>query len=181
MIGRRLRRDRENGRIAAALYGAIVARARSPAFYADFGVPDTIPGRFEMVVLHTALVVDRLGVGGAADRHLGQHIFDLFCNDMDGSLRELGISDMGVPKQMKRVAEQFYGRLMAYRRGLAAGDASRTLPRHLPATCQAQNRELARYVVAAAKALGEQSDSALFDAGPAFPDPAAFAATGAQP
>ncbi len=178
MLGRRFGRDRENERIAAALYGAIVAHARAPAFYADLGVPDTVAGRFEMVVLHTALVVDRLSRGGEAERQLGQRIFDLFCNDMDGSLRELGISDLAVPKQMKRMAGRFYGRLEAYRRGLAAGDAedlATTLARNLPGASSG----LPGYILVAAARLADRSGSALFDAPPAFPDPAAFVAKGA--
>jgi len=178
-LGRRFRRDRDNERIAAALYGAIVAHARAAAFYADLGVPDTVAGRFEMVVLHTALVVDRLGGGGETERQLGQRIFDLFCNDMDGSLRELGISDLAMPKQMKRMAERFYGRLQAYRRGLTAGDAkdlAATLARNLPGT----GSGLSRYVRAAAAGLAERSASTLFDARPGFPDPAAFATAEAE-
>jgi cytochrome b pre-mRNA-processing protein 3 len=180
MLGRRFRRDRENGRIAAALYGAIVAHARAPAFYAGLGVPDTVEGRFEMMVLHTALVVNRLGGAGEAERRLGQQIFDLFCNDMDGSLRELGIGDLAVPKQMKRMAERFYGRLDAYRCGIAAGDAgdlAATLARNLPGAAGG----LSRYVLAAATALGERPASALFDARPAFPEPGAFVTMGAEP
>ena len=34
------------------LYGAIVAQARSAAFYTDYGVPDTVLGRFDLIVLH---------------------------------------------------------------------------------------------------------------------------------
>ena len=64
-----------------ALYGAIVAQARSPAFYADYGVPDTVEGRLEMIVLHLlscflaepkrrATAVRKAGAGG--DRPLLQ-------------------------------------------------------------------------------------------------------------
>jgi cytochrome b pre-mRNA-processing protein 3 len=178
MLGRHFRRNREDERIAAGLYGAIVAHARAPVFYAELGVPDTVAGRFEMVVLHTVLVVDRLGKGGEAEQRLGQRVFDLFCNDMDGSLRELGIGDLAVPKQMKRMAGRFYGRSEAYRRDIAAGDVAAlaaTLARNVPGVRTA----LARYVLAAAAGLAEQSTSALLAASPAFPDPADFVAAGA--
>lgn len=98
----------------------IVAQARSPAFYRDFGVPDTVNGRFDMVVLHLGLVLARLRGSGAETEPLAQGLFDLFCRDMDGNLREMGISDLKVPKQMKGIGEAVYGRLRAYDEALAA-------------------------------------------------------------
>ena len=62
------RRNPSNHSIAS-LYGTIVAQARAAAFYQDFGVPDTVNGRFEMIVLH---VLDERGIGddaGAEHRH----------------------------------------------------------------------------------------------------------------
>eukprot|EP01030_Chromulinospumella_sphaerica_P025925 gene25925-26094_t len=41
-------------------YEAIVAAARHPAFYAQWNVPDTLDGRFDMITLHMFLVLDRL-------------------------------------------------------------------------------------------------------------------------
>jgi cytochrome b pre-mRNA-processing protein 3 len=125
MLGRLFRRDSEAGAIASALYGAIVAQARNPALYTDFGVADTVTGRFEMVTLHVILVLDRLERAGEASRPMGQQIFDLYVRDMDNALRELGIGDLGVPKRMKKMAQAFYGRHDAYRQALAAGDAER--------------------------------------------------------
>ncbi|HZP19996.1 MAG TPA: ubiquinol-cytochrome C chaperone family protein [Bauldia sp.] len=116
------RRDRGAGDIAHALYGAIVAQARQPALYADFGVPDTVEGRFEMVVLHLALLLRRLRGEGEAGRAAGQHLFDLFCADMDRSLRAMGVGDLGVPKRMKKMGEAFYGRAAAYDAAIDAGD-----------------------------------------------------------
>ena len=121
MFGRLLRRDPHASGIASVLYGAIVAQARTPALYADFHVPDTLEGRFEMVVLHTALVVRCLGEGDQQGRAIGQEVFDLFCKDMDRSLRDLGVGDLAVPKRMRRMAEAFYGRSAAYDSALAGG------------------------------------------------------------
>lgn len=104
----------------ASLYGMIVAQARSPAFYRDFGVPDTVNGRFDLIVLHLALVLGRLRGSGADTEPLAQGLFDHFCRDMDGNLREMGISDLKVPKQMKSIGEAVYGRLRAYDEALAA-------------------------------------------------------------
>jgi cytochrome b pre-mRNA-processing protein 3 len=104
-----------------SLYGAIVAQARQPVFYAGLGVPDTVEGRFEMIVLHLVLVLRRLR-RGPRGRDLTQGVFDAFCRDLDHNLRELGVGDLSVPKKMKRFAEAFYGRQRAYEDALAAAD-----------------------------------------------------------
>jgi cytochrome b pre-mRNA-processing protein 3 len=104
------------------LYGMIVAQARSRVFYADFGVPDTVSGRIDMIMLHLVLVLRRLRQGQANVPVLGQQIFDWFCRDMDHNFREMGVGDLAVPKEMRRVAEAFYGRAGAYEAGLASAD-----------------------------------------------------------
>jgi cytochrome b pre-mRNA-processing protein 3 len=111
------RRNRQSGTIAA-LYGTIVAQARSPAFYRDYGVPDTVNGRFDMIVLHVALLLRRLEDEPEGGQTLGQGVFDRFCQDMDGNLREMGVGDLKVPKEMQRMGEAFYGRVAAYRAAL---------------------------------------------------------------
>jgi cytochrome b pre-mRNA-processing protein 3 len=121
MILRRFAPNSQSGSIAA-LYGAIVAQARAPAFYRSYGVPDTVSGRLEMLMLHIVLVLRHLEDGTAENRQLGQALFDHFCNDMDAHLREMGIGDLAVPGKMRRVGEAFYGRQVAYRVALAASD-----------------------------------------------------------
>src|SRR6476646_674056 len=108
----------------STMYGTIVAQERLPCFYREYGVPDTVDGRFDLLVLHLAFVLDRLAEDPAL-RHSGQAIFDLFCKDMDHNLREMGVGDLSVPKEMQRIGEAFYGRAQAYRAALAAqgGDA----------------------------------------------------------
>jgi len=86
----------------STLYGMIVAQARLPCFYREYTVADTVNGRFELLVLHLTMLLDRL----AEDlelRELGQALFDRFCTDMDHNLREMGVGDLSVPKQMQRV------------------------------------------------------------------------------
>jgi len=92
----------------AALYGTIVAQARCPVFYEGLGVADTVLGRFDMVVLHLVLLLRRLRKAQATE--LVQGLFDAFCRDIDDNLREMGISDQGVPRQMRKVGAAFYGR-----------------------------------------------------------------------
>ena len=103
------------------LYGAIVAQSRHAAFYMGYGVPDTMPGRFDLIVLHMVLLLAYLDRGGPAARDLGQKLFDL-CRDLDANLREMGIGDLAVPKRMRGFAEAFYGRQTAYLAAFAAPD-----------------------------------------------------------
>ncbi len=96
---------------AQAVYAVIVAATRQPHFYADLDVPDTIDGRFDLLVVHLWLVVARLK--GEDDR-LRQQLIDVFCADMDDNIRELGAGDLGVSKKVRRMAEAFQGRYVAY-------------------------------------------------------------------
>jgi cytochrome b pre-mRNA-processing protein 3 len=118
MIFPLFRRNRQPDTISS-LYGMIVAQARSPVFYREYGVPDTIGGRFDLLLLHLSLVVECL-MREEEGRACGQALFDRFCLDMDDNLREMGIGDLAVPKHMKRVGEAFYGRSQAYQAALAA-------------------------------------------------------------
>ena len=70
---------RTPSRTIAALYGAIVAQARDPRFYQAYGVPDTVLGRFDLIVLHLSLVLRRLREGDHAARIVAQGVFDEFC------------------------------------------------------------------------------------------------------
>jgi cytochrome b pre-mRNA-processing protein 3 len=113
MIFPLFRRGARPGTISI-LYGMIVAQARLPAFYREYGVSDSVDGRFELIVPHLALILERLSFESAL-QPLGQGFFDRFCRDMDHNLREMGIADLKVPKEMQRIAEAFYGRAQALR------------------------------------------------------------------
>lgn len=104
---------------ARALYLTIVGQARRPEFYRDWGVPDSLDGRFELVALHCFLVLHRLKAGGPQAAGLAQALFDIMFQDMDESLRELGAGDLGVGRRVRTMAEAFYGRIAAYEAGLA--------------------------------------------------------------
>ncbi len=127
MILTAFRRGFQN-RTIHALYGMIVAQARSPVFYADYGVPDSVQDRFDLIVLHLVLVLARLSgdhelrpgpgrhsvpsrarsLGQALGQTLGQVLFDAFCRDLDANLREMGVGDLA------RFGEAFYSRQAAY-------------------------------------------------------------------
>jgi cytochrome b pre-mRNA-processing protein 3 len=103
-----------------AIYGMIVAQAREPVFYQALNVPDTVNGRFDMVVLHLWLVLRRAR-SAEAGAGLAQALFDRFCSDMDANLREMGVGDLTVPKRMQKFGEAFYGRTAAYDMAFATG------------------------------------------------------------
>ena len=107
---------------AYTAYAALVDQARQPAFYMNMGVPDTIDGRFDMIVMHVILVFRRFSGGDAAARAFGQHVFDIFIKDMDRSLREMGIGDVSIPKKMKKIGQSYFGRSKAYQAALDADD-----------------------------------------------------------
>lgn len=159
-----------------ALYGAIVAQARLPVFYLDYGVPDTVNGRFEMILLHAGLLLDRLSGEAGAARAVGQGVFDRFCQDMDDTLRERGVSDVKVPKEMKRVAEAFYGRLAAYRTALHGTDPQAlpgALRRNVYSGVSDQRAErMAIYVRDLMDSLRGQNADDLAEGRLAWPDPA---------
>lgn len=176
MILDRFRRRSQDG-IIAALYGAIVAQARAMPFYADYGVPDTVEGRFDLIVLHLVLALHRLS-RDAAGRQCGQGLFDAFCRDMEANLREMGVGDLAVPRRMQQFGEAFYGRQSVYLAALAAADPQdleRALARNIfqdVGTDQGPAR-LARYARAAMAALDAQEESALMRGEVAFPKPEA--------
>jgi cytochrome b pre-mRNA-processing protein 3 len=173
MILARFRRNPQT-RSIAALYGAIVAQARLPRFYTDYGVADTVDGRFDLIVLHLVLLMRRLERGTAAVRGLGQGLFDAFCRDLDANLREMGIGDFAVPKRMQRFAEAFYGRQAAYGAALAAADDrafETALARNIFAGETSGAAALARYGREAVRALDRQADEALIAGTVVFPDP----------
>lgn len=116
-----LKRRRERRDAALAAYQAIVARARDPALFAAWAVPDTLDGRFELLALHAYLLMNRLKAEPEA-KAFAQIVFDIMFADLDRGVREMGATDLGVGRQVKTMARGFYGRVAAYDRGL--GDSA---------------------------------------------------------
>ena len=134
-----------------------------------------------MVILHTALVTRRLHEGDDSAKVLGQAVFDIFCTDMDRSMRELGVGDMAVPKKMRRLGEAFYGRAAAYDAGLADASSdglAKAIGRNVFSEDEVGEgaRALAGYVVDAAAKLGGTPLTAFAEAALLFPDPDTYMA-----
>jgi len=106
------------------VYEAIVAQARQTELYSDLGVPDTIDGRFDMIILHNDAVMCHMQAGDEPDRAFAQALIDELFRDMDRSLREMGVGDMGIGKRVKKMATVYYGRASAYAHARADGDSS---------------------------------------------------------
>jgi cytochrome b pre-mRNA-processing protein 3 len=178
MILRPFRRSSDD-RTIVALYGAIVAQARSVHFYIRYGVPDTVQGRFELIVLHLVLVLSRLGRDDGTGRRLGQGLFDMFCRDLDDNLREMGVGDLAVPKRMRRFGEAFYGRQAAYLAPLAAADREELEKAFARNIFRVENSDeraavLARYALAARDHLESHNGGALLRGEVSFPRPEAM-------
>ncbi|RAU22718.1 hypothetical protein CU669_07445 [Paramagnetospirillum kuznetsovii] len=164
-IGERRRRDR----IAHALYVTIIEQSRRPEFYVRHGVPDTLDGRFDLIVLHAFLVMRRLkGITSAGEeaRAISQALFDLMFDDMDQNLREMGVGDMSVGKRVKQMARAFYGRVAAYEAALGGDGMAGALIRNLYGTVEAPPPPespvaMAAYALQCAESLDGQDDSAI--------------------
>jgi len=180
----RLAKDRgkaDRVRAAASLYAAAVEQARAPGFYTALGVPDTIDGRFELIVLHVHLVCRRLAAAdaaaeagaGAAGAEMAQALFDAMFRDMDRNLREMGVGDPSLPRRIRAMIEAYYGRVKAYDAALAAeggGALATALARNVynaAAGAPPAVERLADYVRRAATSLAAQPDLAA--GGVAFP------------
>jgi cytochrome b pre-mRNA-processing protein 3 len=111
-------------RTGYVLYAQAVAAARDPTLYATVGVPDTLDGRFDLVGLHAFLVIRHLQTQPPPGPALAQAVFDAMFNDMDVTLREMGVGDLSVGKKVKVMWEAFHGRATAYGRALDAGDSA---------------------------------------------------------
>lgn len=157
----RLRNRRRNREIIESLYDSILSAARDPLLFADFGVPDTVMGRFESLSLHVFLFMRRCRSQPELTL-VARDVVERFMLDLDISIRELGVGDPSVPKRMRGLAGMFYERVAAYEGPLSSIDAAdvkpaladafkgRILPKNAP---QAHGTHLAEAVVRRASAL----------------------------
>lgn len=104
---------------AVALYAAVVDQARKPVFYEGLKVADSVDGRFDMIVLHLFLILNRFPREERQSPVLRALLEEHFA-DMDNSLREIGVGDLSVPKKIHRMIDALYGRFESYEKALAA-------------------------------------------------------------
>lgn len=148
-----------------AIYNSIVAQSRQPVFYAEWNVPDTVTGRFDMICLHMALLFRRLRNGPAEAKAFSQSVFDLFFKDMDRSLREMGVTDLGVPKKIQKMGNIFFGLLAAMNEAMDRNDAealAAVLARNVyEGEITPSTRALAAYLIAKDAELAQQPIDAI--------------------
>jgi cytochrome b pre-mRNA-processing protein 3 len=136
---------------ARQIYGACLDHVRRPVFYADMGVPDTMDARFDLLVVHVYMVMERLLRDESVEGEvINQTLFDVMFADMDQTLREMGIGDMGVPKRMRKMMTGFNGRVHVYQQAFDASDRAAladAVARNIYADAGAVQKEaLAEYI-----------------------------------
>ncbi|MDX0628680.1 ubiquinol-cytochrome C chaperone [Sinorhizobium medicae] len=144
-------------------YEALTAAARQPFLYTDLDVPDTVMGRFEMLSAVLILYFRRTRGSARAGQEIAQEIVDAFFEDVDHSIRELGVGDVSVPKKMKKLAGMFYGRLESYAAALEGRDAgalAAALRRNFHADVEdaPSMRGLASYLLAVESVLSDTAE-----------------------
>jgi cytochrome b pre-mRNA-processing protein 3 len=166
-------RRKEN--VAEKLYGAIVAQARLPLFYQEFGVPDTLEGRFLVLSLHLFAVLHRLKGEGAPAAILIQELAERFKDDMETVLRELGVSDLRIPKKMRGLAASSAALLQGYEKALAKGEAA--LAESITAAFPIEGEEaraaathLAHYLTESVQSLEREANATLRAGSLLFPE-----------
>ncbi|WDR03008.1 ubiquinol-cytochrome C chaperone family protein [Devosia algicola] len=155
-----------------AVYNAIVAQSRQERFYAEWFVPDTVTGRFDMISLHLALLFRRLRAEDAEYKKFSQSVFDLFFRDMDRSLREMGAGDLAVPKKIQQMGNIFFGLLAALNKAIDHGDAdavAEVLSRNIfEGAAPPSIAAFASYVIAQDNLLAAQSARTIIEGAIAF-------------
>lgn len=159
------------------LYAIAVRQARLPVFYKTFGVPDTLDGRFDMIVFHIWPLIAPLKDKEGTISGDGQDLFDHFLADMEGNLRTIGVSDTGFPKKMKAIGRAFYGRYAAYATAAAQddeGELALAIARNILEDDALAGSDRARALARYAKAMKVAAGSDPISTGMTYPDPAEF-------
>ncbi len=168
-------RDRKMKNRGHKLFTYVVEQARKPEFYRQWGVADSLDGRFDLIILHLSLLIDRLeGDKDGQNRQMAiliRTLQEALFDNMDMSLREMGVGDMSVGKKVKAMAEAFYGRKKAYQEAIASTEAENALKAVLIRNIYRDRKPeghiidlFASYVMRQVKYLGRQSDEDFLSA-----------------
>lgn len=103
----------------AAMFDAAVREARSPFWFVEGGVPDTVDGRFSVLATIAALIIVRLEQAGATG--LSVALTERFVETLDTEVREMGVGDPAVGKQVRKLVGALAARVGRWR-GLVAGE-----------------------------------------------------------
>ena len=181
MIFSLFRKKNNNRAIVEQQYAALTNGARQTFFYSDLGVPDSVMGRLEMISAILIVYFRRTSKASVGVQQISQEIVDAFFQDVDHSIRELGVGDLSVPKRMKKLAGRFYGRMESYSEALNAKDKvklTEALKRNfhpLSLELAPDMSGLAEYLLFAEAQLADVSDDTLLSGLLVFPEAGALA------
>ena len=162
-----------NNRSASEVYKRLVKASRDRFLFEVVGVPDNPQGRFESLILHMFLLQKRL-VGTKSGGLLAQALMDRMSEDLDRSIREMGVGDLSVGKNVKRLFRMVDQRFHLYEGSLDKAEQMATaLGVVFSVGVQTQksveinllNRYLARFT----QILNEYSDTDILAASFSFP------------
>jgi len=172
-----LKKIRARRQTARLLYGSIVTAARRRAFYADWGAPDTLQGRFELILVHLVLAQRRLMLEGPAGSRLARALSEVFVVDMDDQMREMTFGDLRVPREITGATTALFDRWRAYdgalREGRPLAEALAAQLAYLDPEARIDTRSLAGYMRTAAEAILAQPSARILAGELAWPDPQA--------
>ncbi len=163
---------------ADTIYAEIVAQTRRPEFYEQVAVPDTLDGRFDLLVMHAFLFFYRLKDEKDTAGHLGQLVFDTMFADLDQNLREMGVGDMSIGKKVRKMGSAFYGRTKVYDDAMGRYDAEPDIlidavRRNVFADVPGEDNapRLAEYMARCSRSLRQQELGDLLKGRVLFPEP----------
>ncbi len=151
IFGDRLSQGRRDRAELMPLYNAVVAEARRPDWYSQAQVPDTMDGRFDVLALVLSLVLLRLEAEGDAGKLPSVLLTEVFIDDMDGTMREIGFGDLVVGKRVGGIMGMLGGRLAAYRSGERRAAVIRNVYRDMPPEDAVVNDMVTRSIALAAR------------------------------
>ena len=103
----------------ALLFESAVAEARQPHWFIEGAVPDTVEGRFAALATVVALLIVRLEQEGAQGETSSVALTERFVESMDAEIRQMGVSDPGLGKQVRSLTGALAARVERWRSAVA--------------------------------------------------------------
>ena len=100
--------------ISFLIYKKIVLHSRNKIFYTYLKVPDTLNGRFDIIVMHFYFVHTVLFKQELPSNNIYDELLKVMYKDFDSNLREIGVGDLSVGKKIYQMSEAVAGRVNAY-------------------------------------------------------------------
>jgi cytochrome b pre-mRNA-processing protein 3 len=98
-----------------ALFEFAVAEAQRPHWFIEGEVPDTVNGRFAVLATMIALITVRLEKDGEEGAHATVALTERMVETLDAELREMGLGDPTLGKQVRGLVGAVAGRVERWR------------------------------------------------------------------